>query len=35
MLILKALSLGPLYNYGIIQRIRQLPDELHADRGRK
>jgi hypothetical protein len=24
MLILKALSLGPLYGYGIIQRIRQL-----------
>ncbi len=28
MLILKALSLGPLHGYGIIQRIRQLYDEL-------
>jgi PadR family transcriptional regulator, regulatory protein PadR len=28
MLILKALSLGPLHDYGIIQRIRQLSDEL-------
>jgi len=28
MLILKALSLGPLHSYGIIQRIRQLSDEL-------
>jgi PadR family transcriptional regulator PadR len=28
MLILKALSLGPLHGYGIIQRIRQLSDEL-------
>jgi DNA-binding PadR family transcriptional regulator len=28
MLILKALSLGPLHGYGIIQRIRQLFDEL-------
>ena len=28
MLILKALSLGPLHCYGIIQRIRQLSDEL-------
>ncbi len=27
MLILKALSLGPLHGYGIIQRIRQLSDE--------
>jgi len=27
-LILKALSLGPLHGYGIIQRIRQLSDEL-------
>ena len=28
MLILKALSLGPLLGYGIIQRLRQLSDEL-------
>jgi PadR family transcriptional regulator len=28
MLILKALSSGPLHGYGIIQRIRQLSDEL-------
>ena len=28
MLILKALSLGPPHGYGIIQRIRQLSDEL-------
>jgi PadR family transcriptional regulator, regulatory protein PadR len=28
MLILTALSLGPLHGYGIIQRIRQLSDEL-------
>jgi PadR family transcriptional regulator len=28
MLILKALSLGPLHGYGVIQRIRQLSDEL-------
>ncbi len=28
MLIHKALSLGPLHGYGIIQRIRQLSDEL-------
>ena len=28
MLILKTLSLGPLHGYGVIQRIRQLPDEL-------
>ena len=28
MLILKALTLGPLHGYGIIQRIRQLSDEL-------
>ena len=28
MLILKALSLGPLHGYGIIQRIRQLSDEM-------
>jgi PadR family transcriptional regulator PadR len=30
LLILKALSLGPLHGYGIIQRIRQLSDELLA-----
>jgi len=28
MLILKALSLGPLHGYGIIQRIRQLSGEM-------
>ncbi len=28
LLILKALSLGALHGYGIIQRIRQLSDEL-------
>lgn len=28
MLILKALSLGSLHGYGIIQRIRQLSDEM-------
>jgi transcriptional regulator len=28
MLILKALTLGPLHGYGIIQRIRRLSDEL-------
>ena len=28
LLILKALSLGSLHGYGIIQRIRQLSDEL-------
>ena len=28
LLILKALSLGPLHGYGIIQRIRQLSGEL-------
>jgi transcriptional regulator len=28
MLILKAVSLGPLHGYGIIQRIRQLSDEM-------
>jgi PadR family transcriptional regulator PadR len=28
MLILKALSLGALHGYGIIQRIRQLSDEM-------
>ena len=30
MLILKALSLGPLHGYGVIQRIRQLSDEMLA-----
>lgn len=30
MLILKALSLGPLHGYGIIQRIRQLSGEMLA-----
>ena len=35
MLILKALSLGPLHGYGIIQRIRQLSDEmLDVEQGR-
>jgi len=34
MLILKALSLGALHGYGIIQRIRQLSDEmLHVEQG--
>src|SRR3954466_4019117 len=28
MLTLKALSLGPLHGYGIIQRIRQMSDEM-------
>jgi transcriptional regulator len=28
MLILKALSLGPLHGYGVIQRIRQMSGEL-------
>jgi PadR family transcriptional regulator PadR len=28
MLVLKALSLGPLHGYGIIQRIRQLSGEM-------
>jgi len=28
MLILKALSLGPLHGYGIIRRIRQMSDEM-------
>jgi PadR family transcriptional regulator, regulatory protein PadR len=28
MLILKAVSLGPLYGYGIIQRIHQMSDEM-------
>ena len=34
LLILKALSLGPLHGYGIIQRIRQLSDELLDGRAR-
>ena len=34
MLILKALSLGPLHGYGIIQRIRRMSDEmLHVEQG--
>ena len=34
LLILKALSLGPLHGYGIIQRIRQLSDEqLEVEQG--
>jgi len=28
LLILKALSLGPLHGYGVIQRLRQLSDDL-------
>jgi transcriptional regulator len=28
MLIMKALSLGPLHGYGVIQRIRQLSEEM-------
>jgi PadR family transcriptional regulator PadR len=28
MLILKAVALGPLHGYGIIQRIRQMSDEM-------
>ena len=28
MLILKALSLGPLHGYGVIQRIRQMSEEM-------
>ena len=28
LLILKALALGPLHGYGIIQRLRQISDEL-------
>jgi len=28
LLIFKALSLGPIHGYGIIQRLRQLSDEL-------
>ena len=30
MLILKALSLGPLHGYGIIQRIRQMSEDMLA-----
>lgn len=30
MLILKALSLGPLHGYGVIQRIRQMSDQMLA-----
>lgn len=30
MLILRALSLGPLHGYGVIQRIRQMSDEMLA-----
>jgi PadR family transcriptional regulator len=34
MLILKAVSLGSLHGYGIIQRIRQMSDEmLHVEQG--
>ena len=34
MLILKSLSLGELHGYGIIQRLRQLSDEmLHVEQG--
>jgi len=34
MLILKALSLGPLHGYGIIQRIRRMSDEMmHVEQG--
>ena len=34
MLIMKSLSLGELHGYGIIQRIRQLSDEmLHVEQG--
>ena len=34
MLILKALSLGPLHGYGIIQRLRRMSDEmLHVEQG--
>ena len=28
MLILKALSLGPLHGYGVIQRLRQMSDDM-------
>lgn len=30
LLVLKALSLGPLHGYGIIQRLRQISDEMLA-----
>ena len=30
MLILRALSLGPLHGYGVIQRLRQMSDEMLA-----
>lgn len=30
MLILKALSLGPLHGYGVIQRIQQMSDQMLA-----
>ena len=34
MLILKALSFGPLHGYGIIQRLRVMSDEmLHVEQG--
>src|SRR5213075_2747132 len=34
MLILKALSLGPLHGYSIIQRIRRMSDEMmHVEQG--
>ena len=34
MLILKALSLGPLHGYGIIQRLRTMSDNmLHVEQG--
>lgn len=34
MLILRSLSLGELHGYGVIQRIRQLSDEmLHVEQG--
>jgi len=34
MLILKALFLGPLHGYGIIQRIRRMSDEMmHVEQG--
>ena len=34
MLILKAVSLGPLHGYGIIQRIHQMSDKmLHVEQG--
>ena len=30
MLILRALSLGPLHGYGVIQRLRQMSDEMRS-----